>query len=257
MNNLKVTADSPTDSPFAGGQTPRLSIFHLMLWTLCSAVHLTIYRAILAIQGEGPAGYANMHDATSVINGIAAGAIIAGTIVLAGTRIRSGPPMLRHPGHWILLVAAIQSLIYLPVMAGMLLLQQYSYQFPWIMFAYAAVMSISPLGFTLAAWRNKALRWKLMFLLLGCSGAAYCLLYVTIALGDLFSSFRGMNSSVATILSMSYWFNPILAVVIVIMAIGEHATGLRRDWIHWTGILTHVTSILTNVMWMIAGWIIR
>ena len=40
MEELDTATDSQSESPFAEVQTPRLSILHLMLWTLCSAVYL-------------------------------------------------------------------------------------------------------------------------------------------------------------------------------------------------------------------------
>ncbi len=40
MSKLEAVGSLGSESPFAVGQTPRLSILHLMLWTLCSAVYL-------------------------------------------------------------------------------------------------------------------------------------------------------------------------------------------------------------------------
>ena len=106
MGTFDTAVETHTESPFAPVQTPRLSILHLMLWTLCSALCLALMRAIYALQSAGPRSFVAIQDASSVMQGMIAGAVLAGSLVLLRTRFRSGPPMLRQPGHWLLFVSA-------------------------------------------------------------------------------------------------------------------------------------------------------
>jgi hypothetical protein len=32
----------------------------------------------------------------------------------------------------------------------------------------------------------------------------------------------------------------------------EMKTGVRRDWLHWTGVTTHLASSSANMLWMFA-----
>ncbi len=86
---------------------PRLSIRHLMLWTLCCAVYWALIRE------DNARSTTHLH--AGLLSSIVTGAEFAGVITLISMRVRGGPPLLKHPGHWLLLISAIFTLISYPV----------------------------------------------------------------------------------------------------------------------------------------------
>ena len=255
MDESRATDRLQGDTPFAPAQTPRLSILHLMLWTLCSAVHLTLYRAINDLQRNRPADPSGILDASKVISAIVFGAVLTGSIVLVHTRVRSGPPMLRQPGHWLLFIRAVQSLLYTLLMVGMLFLQWEAIWPSWGMLLSATFMTASTVGYGLAVWHQRNLRWRLLFLLLAVLSMAHAVPFLALAVGQASGSFGGMSSWALSLLSMRRWAGMSLVGAIVAVSIGELFVGLRRDWLHWTGIATAVAGTLVSLMWMVAGWL--
>ena len=165
MSELKTTVG--LQSPFAVERTPRLSILHLMLWTLCSAVYLVLIRAIYSLQGDMPSGYATIQDASSVLQGIITGAVFTGAIVLVSTRVRNGPPMLRHPGHWFLVISALVHLVYVPVLLVSMLLMGRS-----LLWIYGLVFVIPLIAYSVAARRDRTYRCKVLFVALAVMALA-------------------------------------------------------------------------------------
>lgn len=48
-------------------------------------------------------------------HGIIAGVVFAGVITLLSRRIRNGTPLTEHPGHWVLIISAMATLIEIPI----------------------------------------------------------------------------------------------------------------------------------------------
>jgi len=252
MGELETATGSQGESPFAAVQTPRLSILHLMLWTLCSAIYLTLIRAIYALQGDMPSGYAAIRDASSVIQGIITGAVFGGTIVLVSTRVRSGPPMLRHPGHWFLFISAILDLIYLPFAISLLLLKDSGLIGTSYFVIYGVIFLFPPIAYVFAAHHNRARRWKVLFVGLAVVALAQCLDFVGIGLSAVRpGSWFGILSEIRS------WGTLLLAGAVLAVSVVDLVAGQRRDWLHWTGVTTHVTASSVTVLWMIGPWFIR
>ena len=91
QRNVKIMMGSAGKTPFASIRTPRLSVLHLMLWTLCSAVYLTLIRAVYLLQ-EMPDDYAAIQQSSSVFYGMIGGAVLTGAVVLGHARLRYGHP---------------------------------------------------------------------------------------------------------------------------------------------------------------------
>lgn len=252
MGELETATGSQTESPFAVERTPRLSILHLMLWTLCSAVYLTLIRAIYSLQGDMPSGYATIQDASSVLQGIITGAVFAGAIVLVSTRARIGPPMLRHPGHWFLVISALVHLIYVPVLfVSMLLMGRFGMgrSLLWI---YGLVFVIPLIAYSVAARRDRTYRWKVLFVALAVMALAQC-----IHLGAIGFVAGRIGSWFVVLSAISSWGSLLLAGAVVAVSIVDLVAGLRRDWLHWTGVVTHVAASSIALLWMVGSWFIR
>ncbi len=128
-----------------------------MLWTLCSAGYLALFRA----RGM-PNETATLHRTSGVVFGVIMGAVLAGAIVLGYNRFRLGPPMLRHPGHWLLVVTAILwwtggAISFLFIMLGS------NGWFNWPIVVFAVVYSFSAVAYLFAARCLVVPRWKLLF----------------------------------------------------------------------------------------------
>ena len=116
-NDQSLSDDLPTAeaaSPdTAANEVPRLRISHLLLWTFCSAVYLTLLQD-LGETNELPEKFHSIRDITNLISGLGTGANITGMILLVMTRFKNGQPLLKSPGHWLIAAHANLSLTWLP-----------------------------------------------------------------------------------------------------------------------------------------------
>ena len=238
------TAGAAKDEPRSDAvRMPRLTVRHLMLWALCTAVYLMAFKAVNYDLGR-------VYATFLAIQAPITGAELVGVIVLVYARVRGGSPMLRHPGHWLLLGEAI---------GAMAALASWSLDF-----RYPPLWFSSPLGLwfaspnhlivgvieqlPLVAWaiafrRTKTLRWKLLFLGITAWGAWWILGWVQPAHNGQFW------------FSWFFWPHPLWesplrgwAVVAVLLDLVHHQ---RRDWLHWTGVATYVAGALPElVIWL-------
>ena len=56
---------------------------------------------------------------------------------------------------------------------------------------------------------------------------------------------------------VSAWGSRLLAVVILATSFVELAAGDRRDWLHWTGIVTFVAITVAALLWTMGSWFFR
>ena len=72
----------------------RLSIFHLMLWTFCSAAYLAWSRSFWFMRTEYPSDYVPIRQAMDLLQSLIIGAVLTGSITLAyaWTHGRAGFP---------------------------------------------------------------------------------------------------------------------------------------------------------------------
>lgn len=219
---MAALSESNAESPLAAVPAPRLSIRHLMLWTLCCAVYWALIREVNA--------RSTTHMHAGLLSSIVTGAEFAGVITLISMRVRGGPPLLKHPGHWLLLISAIFTLISYPVIhtvSRSIALMTPQDPGSWEFVVLRVLFLFPPTAFAFAAARIGDRSWKVLFVgmfLLGVPGYLY---------------FLGIN------LPGSYfrpWPKLVLASAMVVVSIVEMKTGPRRDWLHWTGVTTHLAS---------------
>jgi len=253
MGNRENVAGSQAELPFASVETPRLRILHLMLWTLCSAVYLTLIRAIYALQGDMPNRYVAIQHASSVVRGIITGAVLTGAIVLVSTRVRTGPPMLRQPGHWLLFISAILNLIQLPLLILVLLLQDFASSGTFHYLIYGVVFLFPPIAYSVAARHSRARRWKILFVALAAVSLTYFLYFLSVAL-----SIDGrFGYGVSIFASIPTWGSLLLAAAVLVVSLADWMAGRRYDWLHWTGVTTHVMAASLTMLWMVTSWFVR
>lgn len=250
MSEEETSPDSQTE-PVIQMRAPRLSILHLMLWTLCSAVYLALVRVIYALQDGLPDGYATIQQSWSVIHCIVAGAVFTGAIALVSTRVRCGPPLLREPGQWLLFISAMMALIRMPLLVAMILLQDETDTANRIISVYGFVFLMPTIAFFYAARRDRDRSWKLLFYALVIVSFSQVLMYL--AIGSQMGFFSGWFQIVNAIV---YYGKMLLSGAIVVVSIVELKNGRQRDWLHWTGVISHVAESGLSILRLVASWFV-
>src|SRR5436190_17187642 len=96
----------PAESP----PPERLSIAHLMLWTLGSAISLGLYRAITLAQRPDDR-LTVVSQVFALIYCLPAGARIGGVLLFAWKTLKGDRSFPTQPGHWLLVVEGISTLL--------------------------------------------------------------------------------------------------------------------------------------------------
>lgn len=234
---------SEGESPFAEPRTPRLGIFHLFLWTLCSATYLALHRLVYTRSPyEGDA----LLLASGFVYGITMGAVLAGAIILGYMRVRSGSAVLRYPGHWLLMVTAI---LYSAMLAITLpqALRPNEWQVSSIT-AIGVIQMLSVVAYILAALHQLARRWKLLFYAMAGMSAATSLFYAGLAFQV---PWLWLLSAATT------WGSLFLAGWVAVASVLDFVVaGEQQDWLHWTGVATYVANAGCTAAIMIGQWIL-
>ncbi len=164
-------------------------------------------------------------------HGIIAGAVFAGVITLLSRRIRNGTPLLEHPGHWVLIISAMATLIEIPiiyVVADSLSMETKELdRFCWQYLALVAMQLLPGIGFAVAACGIRDPVWKVHFIAITLLNATTLLYFLEMEF------FSVIHRS---------WASLVLAVAMAVVSVVELRVGPRRDWMHWIGVVTHFAS---------------
>ncbi len=261
------TAHSPTDNPAASDllvieprPLPRLGISHLFLWMLCTSLYLAATRQ--SLEGLSAQWETQGVEITAalqarlilryvwlILTGCTSGAAWAGIAVLLVTRIRGGAPLLRQPGHWILLVVGIQAGVFLLVyFLSYQSLGGNSFLFT-TGFRLLSSMAMVVL-YTIAAWRSRFRRWTAFFAtmvmqqifdsLMACVSVALAIAWRQSILWWIMSWHRWVQ--VGAILLVV-----IAAVVLAIAIVRDIRDRQNHDWLHWLGVTIFGASAISTV----------
>ncbi|TWT84709.1 hypothetical protein CA13_61890 [Planctomycetes bacterium CA13] len=229
---MAAISESNAELSLAAEPAPRLSIRHLMLWTLCCAVYWALIREVNARSSS--------QMQVGLFSSIVTGAVFAGVITLISMRVRSSPPLLKHPGHWLLLISAIFTLIAAPVLhalTGSLALMNPFDPDRWEFVVIRILYLFPPIAFAFAAARIRDRIWKVLFIAMVLPGVPWFLSLLGI---DLPSSY------------FHAWPKLVLASAMVVVSIVELKNGPRHDWLHWTGVTTHLASCSNLILRVLA-----
>lgn len=254
MNQDELTTG---DTPDAIGQetktidqqAPRLRIHHLMLWSLCAAPLLTVFKTYQNTQGFD-SEYQTLLESFYIVQGTLGGALLAGTLVMIHAKLRKQLPLFRQPGHWFLFVHALTLVVW--TIVGSLAEQQFS-NTSLNMLLYAGVYIIPAGVYLFAARSSTVLRWRIIFAGRFLINLVHCMHFTSIALAwDTFALLR-WYSIVELILSILIL---ILDVWLVAAIVIDKRLGLRRDWLHWIGVVGILTQAVLNLVWRVSFWLI-
>lgn len=217
-----------TDQPIAKRSidtefVPRFGIRHLMLWTLCFSLYWALSGSDLSM---------SLSPGWTLLHYIRTGAVFAGMLTLIEIRIRGGPPLLKQPGHWLLLIGTLFILVGEPIVryaAESIALSNSIKERRWEYQLINAVYLVQPIVLAFAVIRVPERNWKLLFAAMVMVDAP-SFFYVA-----------GIDTPGSPYLRQGIKLAVLAAMVVV--SIVEMKRGLRRDWLHWTGVLAQIVSL--------------
>ncbi len=230
MSEFGNSTEPSTKSTTSAVPSLRLNIQHLMLWTLCCSVYWWLSRAVNAMS--------TTHFESGLFSGIVTGAVFTGVITLVSMRLRGGPRLLNHPGHWLLVISAINTLINMLVIhsiAGSIAVMNPFDINSWEFVVLRVVQLFPPIAFAFAAARIRDRGWKIVFGAMVLKDAPALLYFLGMELPG--SYFRP-------------WPSLVLASAMVVISSVEIKIGPRRDWLHWTGVMTYFAIWTNQVLWV-------
>jgi hypothetical protein len=247
---------SPGKSPFAPGspfaeyyRPPHLGIIHLLAWTAATAVLLKFSMAMEMIQDTGgssmPPSMRVFQQIFGFIYSTAFAAGIVGTCIVLRAKMSRLPGRLQ-PGHWLLLIATVSSLLSLARWAFYVLAETTglvgSFSPSWILVLFGLeeiICSGMYFGATLAC--RAAKRWKVCFAVLAAVNFMRGVLSVGSVLLD--SPSWAISFSSLPLGSM------IVGLVLLLAVLVDLRRGPRRDWLHWLGVAIIATGVLVYAAW--------
>jgi hypothetical protein len=227
----------------------RLSIAHLMLWTLGSAIILACFRAMSSRQEELPDAVLRLQPFYHLGYSLTLGAQFGSVLLFAARRIRGLGGFPAQPGHWLLLVEGVSAILILGGY-GLYLLQEgpeghsmFSY-FVWQLPNLAACT----FGYILAFTRTeRGSPWRYG---LGIAGLIHGLQLFLVALSA-WTFFLIVNGSSW----YSDWELPpngvglALAITVLLASLADWKRHAERDILHWAGIATFVGNVALQLVY--------
>jgi hypothetical protein len=214
-------------------QIPRLSIRHVMIWTASCAVCLAI-RNIWMPDGRMVNAWMNI---PLVAYALFAGTSLLGVALWIECRVRR-IPFLVAPGNWLLLINGFSTLakwstrlVCNSVGLGMFDsgLERWLQFLPnvgeFVMFVFAYVVHAKQRG------------WNSVFAL-GCAYTGCTVL-------------SRLTPFVVLLAALSLFFYLLLAIRLLIAAVGELRRNTKRDWIHWLGVVVELASCPVSIAFLV------
>jgi hypothetical protein len=220
------------------GPGERLSILHLMVWTACTALILAFYRQSMSLP-ESSINPAWLRVVTALVGAPIQGACVASLLLVLWRKAKGGRPFPRQPGHWLLVIPGVVTLLSWPwwmlillVMNSNMSVYVFFYRIPLlVLFCGLAVFAIGRLR-SEPRWRAMFTVWLLANLvapMLGCIGP-------------------GMMGGRGTL-------EPLLGTVVglgfLVPAIQDHSQGIRRDHFHYAGVACRVANVGMGIIQLV------
>lgn len=218
----------------------RLSIAHLLVWTALSAVLLGVDRATSHLPHIQPSSFTRL---MSFIYAPLFGAGVAGLVLMAWRLVTDGPRFPAQPGHWLLVIGGVQSLMHLSLFTFQAIVQL---GFSWELFLAGRFVEELTCGTLLAlAIRDSRRIWRITFVI-GLIGYALQLLLTIITL-------LWLEPALLRVELLMHW---IVFASCVIAAIDDCTQRDWRDYLHWTGLVVRLTylSLVTAIPYLLHWW---
>jgi len=232
-------------SASAGPPRIRLSILHLMLWTLGSAVILACFRALSSRQEDLPDETAWVLPLYHLGYSLTLGAQVGSVPLFAMRRVSGQGGFPAQPGHWLLLVEGVSALL---MFAGYGLFVLGGGQLdPSRIYLYFALqipnLTACTVGYGLAcAATAKGSPWRLALGVCGLVHGVQCLLFAVSAV-TAYSDQNGLPWYGIWELPQSC-LGITLGIAILTASMADWRSNAQRDIFAWAGIATFIGNIL-------------
>jgi hypothetical protein len=216
-------------------QPNRLTIAHLMLWTLGSAIILGCFRALTDPAAELPEEVNRVLPFYQLGMSLALGAQVGGVLLFGWRRIAGRGGFPQQPGHWLLLVEGLSAIF---VVAAYGLYQLLNWQDETSLYVYFALqipnLLVCTIGYGLALGHTPAdPPWRFAFGLCALLYGGLCLVHLlAIGLWQFTADVR---------LSFGAW--DVLGIVVLVVNFADRRTYSHRDFLHWVGIAALIANV--------------
>jgi hypothetical protein len=226
----------------------RISILYLMVWTAGSAVILAFYRQSMS-QTTGPESSPMnppwLQTMYALLMSPLQGAGVASVGLMVWRKIFGGRAFPRQPGHWLLVISGLTSLINWPVYLVVHKLFEGGYS-NYLLFYRIPLMIVFCLLAVYAMTRlTGEPRWRKMFLI-----------WIIANTLPVFG-----HCCLESMLSSNWWVYTIVGVVLplafLITAILDRAAGCKRDPLHWAGVACRIAMVWQVVIEVICLFLPR
>ena len=236
-----VKAEDVESGPPDPGE--RISILYLMIWTAGSAVILAFYRQAMSQttgQESSPLNPSWLQTISALLMSPLQGAGVAAVGLMVWRKFSGGRSFPNQPGHWLLVISGVTSLLSWPVYIISHQLFQHSsasylmfYRLP-LMFAFYAVAAYAMAKMPGEnRWRKMFLVWILanMVALLGmcCFSGSF----IRTSYSSPFPMIRLVDLSIGVLVPLAFLITGIL----------DKVSGAKRDHLHWAGVACRVAMI--------------
>lgn len=234
---------------------PRIGIQHLMLWMFWTAAFLAFSRGMvryLASMELGESSTDIVFLVTGVLWAMIFGAVFTGACALIIEWFRKHLPVLQHPGYVLILMSALAFASSLVYQLAYLLLKWCGLQgyLPMMILSALSVSAVALLC-AMATRQMEEPAWKWAMIL---ASTTYVLQLLNILWNlsshwGMFDSVLGAQYRLQTITS---YMPMLLGIYVLAAAIYDFRTGMRRDWLHWTGVVSLVGMTAVSAVQMLA-----
>jgi hypothetical protein len=226
-----------TDETYPLSATP-LGIRHLLLWTACSAVLLSVSLALNRIVEQRQGVSLEVETFIGCVGAITDGPAVAGFLIWLAC-LRRGVRFPIQPGEWLLVLGGTSALMILLTMAVWcrLPLEQANQ----ILSIPAGLMAG---GYLIAAiWPPMPKWWR--FALLAMAGLWGVEFVQNLILSEFFDN---PLAPLFDLIGPLYFVALIVSIAIVIACVSiDRARHLQRGWMHWTGVASCIAMLLLAI----------
>jgi hypothetical protein len=216
-------------------EQPRLGIIHLMVWTACVAVHLSIMRSLWPADGSTEPALIPW-----MLSSVGGGAALGGLLLWAARRIR-GERFPRHPGEYLLIVEGLCMAFFLaiwtPIWIFLLRIEDYFYfYFTVPEVAISGLYLVQTTIFLWAAVKVRVRRWRWFFLAWS---------------GTTLLSMPLLCCGVLQIGGSQQVAHLVIGGWLVAVVLKDHFQGLRFPWTHWLGVAIRFWLTAASLGWFL------
>jgi hypothetical protein len=249
-------------SPFADQLcVPQFGILHILILTTITAILLKLQLALQDIPSASqlPEAYRWSIKISQSVWAVVFAAGLVGSGVLIRAKCYTMFSRLQ-PGHWIVLVTTLQSIVWLVMWPVYRLLESNGTMALWVYSIATTLLSVPiAIAFLYGAKRLRdGRRWKILLgakALGEAAAAAMAAITVVLAItgrsGDFpYAWFRAINGG-------SQLWSVLVLMMLLVAVLLDIPRRASRDWLHWLGVATlGLHNLMTIVWWVVSAFIL-